>query len=84
MPADWPEVTARSVSFDGDWLCVRLSDGREVRISTATTRWLGWLRDATPEQRAAWKIEPGGYGVYWPDLDDGVEVSHLLALAPVA
>ena len=49
-----------------------------------STPWLKWLRDATPEQREQWTIEPGGYAVYWPLLDDGVEVCHLLSMAPIA
>ena len=46
--------------------------------------WLRWLYEATPEQCANWSLEPGGYAVYWDDLDDGVEVCHLLALEPLA
>lgn len=77
------QVAAVSVSFDRDWLCVALSDGREVRLSLETTPWLRWLRDAEAARRANWVIEPGAYAVYWPDLDDGVEVCHLLAAEPV-
>ena len=45
--------------------------------------WLRWLAKATPEQRANWSIEPGGYAVYWEALDNGFEVVHALSLAPV-
>ena len=38
------------------------------------------LEKATPEQRAKWKIEPGGFAIYWEDLDDGIEISHLLSM----
>ena len=41
--------------------------------------WLQWLARATPEKRANWSPEPGGYAVYWEDLDDGIEVCHILA-----
>lgn len=43
-----------------------------------------WLDEATPEQRPNWSLEPGGYAVYWDDLDDGGEVCHLLAVEPLA
>ena len=42
-----------------------------------------WLRDATPEQRANWSIEPRGFAIYWEDLDDGIELSHLLSMQPI-
>jgi len=46
--------------------------------------WLNWLMKATQEQRLRWTIEPGGYAVYWEDLDDGIEVCHLLEMQPLA
>jgi hypothetical protein len=73
-------VTARGVAFLGNLLRIRLNDGREVRISLDTTEWLHWLRDATPQQRAHWSLEPGGFAVYWEELDDGIEIEHLLEL----
>jgi len=45
--------------------------------------WLKWLAEATPEQRAKWAIEPGGFVVYWEELDDGFEIQHLLSLQPL-
>jgi hypothetical protein len=73
-------VSARSVDFLGNLLCIRLNDGRELRISLETTPWLRWLRDAKPQQRANWSLEPGGFAVYWEDLDDGIEIAHLLEM----
>lgn len=64
-------------------LRVRLRDGRCVEISLDSP-WLHWLRDATESQRGHWRLEPGGCAIFWDDLDDGVEVRHLLSLAPVA
>lgn len=75
-------VAARSVDFLGNLLRIRRNDGRELRISLETTAWLRWLRDATPPQRAHWALEPGGFAVYWEDLDDGIEISHLLEMQP--
>ena len=45
--------------------------------------WLKWLQGATPEQRANWSIEPRGFAIYWEDLDDGIELSHLLSMQPM-
>lgn len=76
-------VTAKDVEFEGNMLHVSLSDGRLISLSLDTISWLGWLANATPEQRANWSIEPGGYGVYWEELDDGFEAMHLLNVQPL-
>ena len=77
-------VQATGVQFEGDRLTVRLSDGREVSVPLSKLEWLQWLAKATPEQRAHWSIEPGGFAVYWEDLDDGFEIAHLLAMQPLS
>jgi len=74
------DVKATDVRFNDKILCVSLSDGREVRLPIERIEWLHWLAKATPEQRKKWSIEPGGFAIYWDDLDDGVEVCHLLAM----
>lgn len=71
-------VEATGVAFSGEALTVRLSDGRNLQINLHGIPALRWLLDATDEERRNWEIEPGGFAVYWPDLDDGIEVAHLL------
>ena len=73
-------VRARDVSFAGDRLCIELSDGRELSVPYKKIPWLKWLAKATPKQRADWSLEPGGYAIYWEQLDDGVEICHLLGM----
>jgi hypothetical protein len=73
-------VQARDVSFAGDRLCIELSDGRELSVPYKKIPWLKWLAKATPKQRAGWSLEPGGYAIYWEQLDDGVEICHLLGM----
>jgi hypothetical protein len=77
---DKKTVTATSVRFDHNLLYVALSDGREISILLDAVYWLAWLHRATDEQRANWSIEPGGFAVYWQELDDGIELCHLLSL----
>ena len=77
------EVSAVDVEVTEQHLRVRLSDGRSVEIGLDTP-WLHWLRDAPATQRNRWRLEPRGFAIFWGDLDDGVEVRHLLSLAPVA
>jgi hypothetical protein len=74
-------VKARKVSFAGERLCIELTDGRELSVPYKRVSWLQWLARATPKQRADWSLEPGGYAIYWNQLDDGVEIGHLLATA---
>ena len=77
------QVAAKNVRFKGDVLFVALSDGREMSVPLDQIEWLGWLAQATPEQRANWSLEPGGFAVFWDDLDDGIEVCHLLTMQPL-
>lgn len=78
------QVYAQDVHFINGTLHVRLNDGREVSLPLAEVPWLKWLAKAPPKQRAHWEIEPGGFAIYWPDLDDGIEVCHLLDTQPIA
>jgi len=71
-------VQIASVVFAGDTLMLRLSDGRIVQLEMHQHAWLRWLLQATPEQRNDWEIVPSGGGVWWPNLDDGVELQPLL------
>ena len=71
-------VRARDVSFAGDRLCIELSDGRELSVPFKKISWLKWLAKATPKQRAGWSLEPGRHAIFWEQLDDGVEIRHLL------
>ena len=78
------QVAATEVRFKGNILYVSLSDGREVSLPLERIEWLEWLVKAPAEQRENWSLEPGGYAIYWEDLDDGLEVCHLLAMEPLA
>jgi hypothetical protein len=78
------QVTATNVRFDKNILYVSLSDGREVSLPIDRVEWLEWLARASAEQRKKWSLEPGGYAIYWEELDDGIEVGHILAMEPLA
>jgi hypothetical protein len=77
------EVKAIGVRFKENKLIVALSDGREISLPIDQIEWLAWLSQASPEQQANWSIEPGGFAIYWEDLDDGLEVCHLLGMQPL-
>ncbi|MCI0475062.1 MAG: DUF2442 domain-containing protein [Anaerolineales bacterium] len=77
------QVRATGVRFDDGMVYVTLSDGREIGV-TLRVKWLRWLAQATPRQRNKWTIDPWGDVIYWDELDDGIEVCHLLDSRPVA
>jgi hypothetical protein len=70
------EPRAVEVSWTPDALRVRLADGREL---TVPLEWFPRLRQASPEQRARYRLIGGGIGIHWPDLDEDVSVEGLLA-----
>ena len=77
------QVAATGVRFSGNTLLVALSDGRELSVPLQRVPWLRWLLQASPEQRAKWSVEPGGFAIYWEELDDGIEICRLLAMQPL-
>lgn len=77
------QVKATHVRFVDDTLYILLSDGRGLNVPLDRIEWLRWLLNATPEQRAKWSLEPGGFAVYWEELDDGIEVCRLLDMQPL-
>jgi Protein of unknown function (DUF2442) len=77
------QVHTTGVRFAANQLGVTLSDGREILVPIDRIDWLRWLASATPEQKANWSFEPGGFAIYWNELDDGIEICHLLGMQPV-
>jgi hypothetical protein len=71
------------VGFIGDTLAIRLNDGRSIHLDMADYTWLAWLLKATPEQRSQWEIVPSGGGVWWAELDNGIELQPLLDMQPL-
>ena len=67
------------VSFSEDSLCVALRDGRKISVPLT---WYPKLFHATQEQRMNWRVAGGGYGIYWPDLDEDLSTEGLLRGAP--
>ncbi len=52
---------------------VTLADGR---IIANPLEWHPWLAQATAEQRA--NVEMDAFSVYWPDLDEGLDIQGML------
>jgi len=66
---EYPPV--RSVDVTDELITMHLADGTSV----SGPLWWSWrLSDATPAQRANWRIIGGGEGVNWPDIDEDLSV----------
>ena len=66
------------VQIDDTTLRILLADGRTLVVPLAD--W-AFLAHASPDQRRQWEFEPGNEIIYWPTLDDGLAIAHLLGLA---
>ena len=76
-------VQIANVAFADETVIIHLNDGRALHLAMPHYPWLRWLLSATPEQRSQWTIVPSGGGVWWPELDEGIELQHLLDLQPL-
>ncbi len=72
-------VRAQGVEVTEDELRVELEDGRTISVPLV---WFPRLWHGTPEERNRWELIGDGEGIHWPDLDEDIEVAHLLAGIP--
>lgn len=72
-----PRIT--TVQVTDDRIIVELADGRMIGVPLA---WSWRLEDATPEQRANWRLIGSGEGVHWPDVDEDISVRGMLDGVP--
>ena len=71
-----PEATAQHVIVSETSLTVDLVDGRTVIVPLV---WYPRLWYGTPEERNRFEIIGDGTIIHWPDLDEDLSVSGLLA-----
>ncbi len=69
----------KNVHVSADTLRVDLMDGRSISVPLA---WYPKLLNASPAQRANWKVAGAGYGIHWPDIDEDLSTEGLLRGAP--
>lgn len=70
-------ILATKIWFDGNNLCLLLSDGHE--ITTALSKFPR-LQKATDKQRQNWRLIGKGRGIHWADIDEDISVSALLKM----
>ena len=70
------EARAQNVAMSEDSLTVDLMDGRTI---TAPLLWYPRLWHGTPEEKSNFEIIGDGTLIHWPDLDEDLSVSGILA-----
>ncbi|HHH41686.1 MAG TPA: DUF2442 domain-containing protein [Chloroflexi bacterium] len=70
------EARARRVEINEETLIVELVDGRAISVPLA---WYPRLWYGTPEERAHFEIIGDGTILHWPDLDEDLSISGILA-----
>lgn len=73
---DLQKARACSVHVTDDVLVVELSDGRTITVPFA---WYPRLWYGSPEERMNFEIIGDGEYIHWPDLDEDLSVSGILA-----
>jgi len=77
--ANKADERVKDVTVTSDLLSVSLADGRTISVPLS---WYPRLAGATPAQRGEWTTCGGGYGIYWPAIDEHLSVEGLLRGAP--
>lgn len=73
------EPLVQDVRVTDDEIIAHLSDGRVISVPLA---WSWRLSEATPGQRANWRLIGIGQGVHWPDVDEDLSAEGLLQGVP--
>ena len=69
------EVRVKNISVTEDTITAQLMDGRIISVPLA---WSWRLSEATPKQRANWRMIGEGHGVHWPDIDEDISAEGML------
>src|SRR5262245_39810706 len=69
----------QSVRVTSHAIIADLVDGRVISVPLS---WSWRLSDATPAQRARYRLIGSGQGVHWPDVDEDLSVEGMLGGTP--
>ena len=73
------ETRIARVEVSDETITAYLADGRVISVPLA---WSWRLSDATPAQRAHWRLIGDGHGVHWPDVDEDISAEGMLNGTP--
>jgi hypothetical protein len=69
----------QKIRVSKDQIIADLVDGRVISVPLA---WSWRLSEATPAQRANFRLIGTGQGVHWPDIDEDLSVEGMLQGTP--
>jgi len=69
----------REVRVTKDEIVASLADGRVISVPLA---WSWRLSEATPAQRANFRLIGAGQGIHWPEVDEDISVEGMLHGSP--
>jgi len=69
----------QDVRVSEDQITAQLTDGRVISVPLA---WSWRLSEATPAQRANFRLIGSGQGVHWPEVDEDISVEGMLRGIP--
>ena len=69
------EARIKNVDVTDEIITAHLVDGRTISVPLA---WSWRLSEATPAQRANWRLIGDGHGVTWPDIDEDLSAEGML------
>jgi hypothetical protein len=73
------DARIQKVRVTEDEIVAHLVDGRVISVPLA---WSWRLSQATPAQRARFRLIGSGYGIHWPDVDEDISVEGMLHGVP--
>ena len=73
------ETRVARMEVSEETITAHLVDGRVISVPLA---WSWRLSDATPAQRANWRLIGDGHGVHWPDVDEDISAEGMLTGTP--
>jgi hypothetical protein len=76
---DETPVPVQDVRLTSKRLEVILRDGRTLSVPL---NWYPRLAHGSSRERQRWRLIGGGIGIHWPDLDEDISISGLLAGLP--
>jgi hypothetical protein len=76
---DEAPIPVQDVRVTSKALEVVLRDGRTLSVPL---EWYPRLAHGTPRERQKWRLIGDGIGIHWPELDEDISISALLAGLP--
>jgi hypothetical protein len=69
---------AQAIKADARGVRVMLSDGGSIKVAFSD---YDFLRHATPAQRQRCRVEDEGMAIWWPALEEGINLAGLLGVS---